>query len=367
MTWEIKYDVDVACLDCGALISKRGEIVSAPISHHVTGERLRVGDATSATLGDVVDSYVTIQEPEGSENVIMIEAWSCRQCNSLNWCEVEFGRDAEALRLIGARTVPMSSLSLCLVNFMYADFDASRVDDLDEGRLERLVSILRDSGTVASRRRGDVMALGRLIEASEVDPEDVVDESPDACDSCGDSLFEYAREIVVPSVTSIGELESLAREVEQLSSSVSDPLLLSLRRRRLLVELDAWGLLGEGHRVALGGEYRIIQTYAGAAKLLWGYYRAGVRGRYPSLVMYDRLTDGLVSMDWFRKPSGYVPVDYVRDPQGWLALCESIFAGLRPAPRGVGSVWLRLAGRIHKMEYRPEISAKSCLVRVVPG
>ena len=73
-------------------------------------------------------------------------------------------------------------------------------------------------------------------------------------------------------------------------------------------------------------------------------------------------TDGHVSLDRFRAPSGYTPPG--RSAHDWLAPCERNFVD--PMPAGSGSRHVRLEGRVHELRFRVEAERTARLWRASP-
>jgi hypothetical protein len=127
---------------------------------------------------------------------------------------------------------------------------------------------------------------------------------------------------------------------------------LVARRSRLLLELEVADVLGAAERdrlVALGlGK---LVSYSDAAVAMERYLDSPGYARLVKQPRPARIVDSLVSLDWFRVPSGYVP-DGV-DPDDWLALCEVNFrANERPR---AGSTFVRLEGKFHRLMFRTEL------------
>lgn len=161
----------------------------------------------------------------------------------------------------------------------------------------------------------------------------------------------------------LATLEKLALEVDRLAAgSEEDQIVAGAKRQRLLIELDVYGLLtGQpevGHRVA---ESKTLRGYHEACVQMASYHASAARIRLVGNAIPMRPTEGHVSLDWFRTPSGYAPGGV--SPHDWLALCERNF--LEPTPTGPGSRFVRLEGKMHVLLYRIEATAEPKLWRAL--
>lgn len=73
------------------------------------------------------------------------------------------------------------------------------------------------------------------------------------------------------------------------------------------------------------------------------------------------MLDALISLDWFRTPSGYTPAGI--SAHDWLALCEANFQD--PLPTAAGTRFVRLEGRSHVLHFRLEVGPQPRLWRAV--
>lgn len=163
----------------------------------------------------------------------------------------------------------------------------------------------------------------------------------------------------------LAALEQLAVEVDRLAAgSEQDQIVAGAKRQRLLIELDVYGLLtgqpAVGHRVA---DYKTLRAYHDACVQMASYHASAARIRLVGNAIPLKPTDGHVSLDWFRTPSGYTPPGV--SPHDWLALCERNF--LEPRAEGNGTRFVRLEGRLHVLFYRLEATSEPKLWLAVPA
>jgi hypothetical protein len=159
------------------------------------------------------------------------------------------------------------------------------------------------------------------------------------------------------------ELENRAAEVEALDKKAlaSDPpyadeeldAKASAKRSRLLLELESAELLpgsADGLRRLKG--YPLIAGYANAAAALDRYLDSPGYKRLVKVPRVTRLLDSRISLDWFRVPTNYVPKGATADD--WLALCDLHFRDNEYSRSG--SFFARLEGKLHRLDYRTELS-----------
>lgn len=163
----------------------------------------------------------------------------------------------------------------------------------------------------------------------------------------------------------LAELEKLALEVDALEAgSDDDRIRAGAKRQRLLIELDVGGLLtgkpASGDRLA---GHPTLRGYHDACVQMASYHASAARIRLVGKVIPIKPTEGHVSLDWFRTPSGYTPAGV--SAHDWLALCEANF--LAPMPTGTGTRFVRLEGKIHVLSYRIEATAEPRLWRAQPA
>lgn len=160
-------------------------------------------------------------------------------------------------------------------------------------------------------------------------------------------------------------LDAQARVGDQpyFDESLDAPLVA--KRNRLLLELEVAQVLDpkladtRAKLVAL----RLPQlvSYHDAAVAMTRYFGDPARARLVRAPVPARLNDARISLDWFRKPTGYAPPGV--DAASWLALCETNFLA---APRSrCGSLFTRLEGRMHQLWFRTEL-AEPKLYRAEP-
>nr|MBA2541800.1 hypothetical protein [Deltaproteobacteria bacterium] len=92
---------------------------------------------------------------------------------------------------------------------------------------------------------------------------------------------------------------------------------------------------------------------------MMSYHASAARIRLVGNAIPIKPSDGHVSLDWFRTPSGYTPAGV--SPHDWLALCERNL--LEPMPEGNGTRFVRLEGKLHVLSYRVEASPEPKLWR----
>lgn len=160
----------------------------------------------------------------------------------------------------------------------------------------------------------------------------------------------------------LARLEELAVAVDQLAAGDEDQQITAgAKRQRLLIELDVYGLLSGqpeiGKRVA---DYKTLRAYHDACVQMSSYHASAARIRLVGNAIPIKPTDGHVSLDWFRTPSGYAP--YGVSPHDWLALCEANF--IDPLPEKTGTRYIRLNGKTHALSYRIEATGEPKLWRV---
>jgi hypothetical protein len=169
------------------------------------------------------------------------------------------------------------------------------------------------------------------------------------------------------------DFEELAKLVDRLdveASAGGEPYAnveldatLVAKRDRLLIELEVADVLGGSERarlVQLG--LTTLIGYCDAAVEMDRYLDTPGYARLVKKPRVTRLLDSLVSLDWFRKPSGYVPAGV--DSDDWLALCETNFRA-HERPRA-GSSFVRLEGSFHRLMFRTELTHPR-LYRALPG
>ncbi len=163
----------------------------------------------------------------------------------------------------------------------------------------------------------------------------------------------------------LADLEKLALEVDRLEAGDEEQQIVAgAKRQRLLIELDVYGLLSGqpaiGHRVA---DHKTLRAYHDACVQMVSYHASAARIRLVGNAIPLKPTDGHVSLDWFRTPSGYTPAGV--SAHDWLALCERNF--LEPMPTTTGTRFVRLEGKIHVLSYRIEATAEPKLWRAQPS
>ena len=168
----------------------------------------------------------------------------------------------------------------------------------------------------------------------------------------------------------MAELAALVDRLDADASAGPEPYadveldaMLVAKRDRLLIELDVAGVLGAGERerlAALG--LTALVAYADAAVEMDRYLASPGYARLVNRPRPARVIDSLVSLDWFRRTSGYVAANL--DPFDWLALCENNFRA-HERPRA-GSSFRRLEGSFHRLMFRTELR-RPRLYRAIPA
>lgn len=172
------------------------------------------------------------------------------------------------------------------------------------------------------------------------------------------------------------ELEARAAElaeVEQLLTEAGDndiaTNVLNGQRARLLSDLNRENLLTGENRVAVR-ECPTLTTYCEAAGKLGDYLSSLSRESMFPHQEPPQPGNAVVSLDWFRFPSGYLP-DRSEAPGhkmqmwDWLARCERAFVAEKP--QGTGTRYVPFAGEMHALHYRQEDGQTPRLWRVVPA
>ncbi len=160
------------------------------------------------------------------------------------------------------------------------------------------------------------------------------------------------------------DLETIAVEVDRLAATTDEESLAraSARRQRLLIELDVSGLLGGTAMVRRRFEgLPTLLGYHEATIALMSYLASAARIRLVRAPIPLKVSDSLVSLDWFRVPSGYTPVGV--SAHDWLAVCEANFRD--PMPTGPGTRFVRLEGKSHVLQFRIEVGPEPRLWRAV--
>lgn len=153
--------------------------------------------------------------------------------------------------------------------------------------------------------------------------------------------------------------EQLAVDLDALepTATTEDELAdVFVKRQLLLGELEGLGLLSEA-RLADKRAYLerwhlpTLVGYLDAATALRAYYRDPIREQYGlDWRDPDKLLDGDVSLDWFRKPG---PTPEGATPSTWLAFCEQVLFDNAPG-EGAGEILSRIGGRWYQIRYRVE-------------
>lgn len=164
----------------------------------------------------------------------------------------------------------------------------------------------------------------------------------------------------------LDQLEELAREVDRLAVETDEESEAKAfaKRQRLLIELDVAHLLtGQpeiGKRLA---KHPALRRYHYACVAMANYHVSDARKRFVGKKVPNKLTDGWVSLDWFRRSNGYVP-DGVPE-HDWTALCERNL--IDPMPTGTGTRFVKLEGELHVLSYRIEEGPEPKLWRAEPA
>ena len=168
----------------------------------------------------------------------------------------------------------------------------------------------------------------------------------------------------------MAELAALVDRLDAEASSGAEPYTnveldapLVAKRDRLLIELEVAEVLGGGARSRLERlGLPALVAYSDAAVAMDQYLASPGYARLVEQPRPARLLDSLVSLDWFRKPSGYQAAGLA--PDDWLALCDLNFrAAERPR---AGSTYRRLEGAFHRLMFRTELT-RPRLYRALPA
>jgi hypothetical protein len=162
--------------------------------------------------------------------------------------------------------------------------------------------------------------------------------------------------------TLVDELDAEASVGAEPYSNVELDALLCAKRDRLLIELEVADVLSGHERARLEGlGLANLVGYSDAAVEMDRYLDSPGFARLVKEPRPTRLLDSQVSLDWFRKSTGYVPPGV--DRYDWLALCERNFRGNNPR---AGSSWVRLEDHVHRLMFRTELN-KPRLYRATSG
>lgn len=145
------------------------------------------------------------------------------------------------------------------------------------------------------------------------------------------------------------DLEEAARALDQLGDAGDEAVTASARRRHLLVELEAAGLLDDefaGEKRAWLHHWQLptLTGYLEAAVQAWRYYRSPERAEATEGAATPRgLVGATVSIDWFRLHD-HTPLQWTK--HAWIASIEACWiadfgAGEDPPP---GGSWFSSSG-----------------------
>jgi hypothetical protein len=154
----------------------------------------------------------------------------------------------------------------------------------------------------------------------------------------------------------LGDVEDAAVALDAMEANIKtdrDRLETIAARRTLLEKLEFWGLVDEPRssekRAWLEG-FRLptLRDYVDAAIALRAYYRSSARSQYVREPAPQRLIDGSVSLDWFRKPT-LTPSGEAGE--SWLALVERLIQETSPSGNS-GEIFASIGDRKYPILWR---------------
>ncbi|MCG8419054.1 MAG: hypothetical protein MJE77_14050 [Proteobacteria bacterium] len=139
------------------------------------------------------------------------------------------------------------------------------------------------------------------------------------------------------------ELDALVREAAQTDTQNEETrAAISAKRRFLLLDLAAAGLLHEAHETdkrlwLTTWQLPVLLDYFEAALKLRSYFASVDRRAYIENVGVESILGARVSIDWFRLPH---PVPEGFRPEQWLGACESFFMHADDLQGGEGEIFV---------------------------
>jgi hypothetical protein len=222
-----------------------------------------------------------------------------------------------------------------------------------------LVEILR----AFKKLRDETAHLPRPEEPPPVPPSPAASLPPDQLFTRTPSSDQPPTEYERVSMAEIDDMAS-ALDVAQAAARTPDQRAdVSVKRRVLLEELEAHGLLDEARqheKRAWLESWRMptLRDYVDAAIALRRYYASEARATYKLPAPPARLLDGAVSLDWFRR-SG--PTPEASTPDTWLAFCELVLHE-NPPGGAAGEVLSKVGGRWYQIHWRREAGDRPAVV-----
>lgn len=166
----------------------------------------------------------------------------------------------------------------------------------------------------------------------------------------GDDYLQHLEVLAVE----VDALEATAVAFEIPYSNAACTAAVTVKRDRLLNELDVVGILTGEHEARLRTlELANLSAYADAAAALRHYYATPDYARYVKKPVPARVIDGAISLDWFRRPSGFLPSKF--NAFEWLALCDWVFQDSR-SPL-FATTWTKIGGAGVALSCRSELAA----------
>jgi hypothetical protein len=162
-------------------------------------------------------------------------------------------------------------------------------------------------------------------------------------------------------MTHIKELEEKANYLDKLDEvdvSIEEMATVSAKRKFLLIELEAAGLLSEtGWREKRSWlsvwQLRNLISYFDAALDILAYFRSDERKKlFTDAAIPGSILGGPVCIDWFRCKLGYTPPGY--NAYAWLAECECLLSESSNKKGGTGEIRIRENGRWYQMLWRKD-------------
>jgi hypothetical protein len=175
----------------------------------------------------------------------------------------------------------------------------------------------------------------------------------------------------VPTPAEHAALLRLEEQAAALEEAVSTPrtpesaATEAARRRFLLIELDAHGLL---HEAGASDKLRwlaawgldLLRGYFEAALAVHAYFRSEERRRHVPNAADEPVLGSHVSLDWFRRPS---PPPEGVEPNDWLGFCERTLLDNLPATGQEGKILTRIGGPWYRTFWRKDDGETPAVVR----
>ncbi len=167
------------------------------------------------------------------------------------------------------------------------------------------------------------------------------------------------------------DLEERAVALDALAQgpkTVETAATAAAKRRFLLVELAAAGLLSDAHSQQKLSWLKIwnlptLSGYYDAALELLSYFRSPERQHYIPGVGAEPILGARVSVDWFRLG---VPTPGEYHPYMWLGYCESIFREASLVEGGEGDMFTRIDEKWYRFHWRKDDGTTPVLLTANP-